>query len=204
MPPSASRRLPVAALMALLGSTAAHAAGLQVQVQDDAGKPLADAIVFLESAQAKAAVKPLHLFEIAQASRQFAPQVNVVPVGTAVTFPNRDTVRHHVYSFAPVKFELKLYIGTPASPVVFDKPGIAVLGCNIHDTMAAWVVIVETPHYGRASADGKLALNDVPPGNYRLRVWHQNLPVGAPPTDQPLALAAAGGAVTVKVAGLVP
>ena len=63
-----------------------------------------------------------------------------------MSFPNFDTVRHHVYSFSPAKtFELKLYAGVPNTPVVFDKPGIAVLGCNIHDNMAAWVVVADTP-----------------------------------------------------------
>ena len=138
----------------------AGAASLQVQVQEPSGKPLAEAVVFLESRDAKAASKPLQNAEIGQAARQFTPQVNVVTVGTSVTFPNRDTVRHHVYSFSPAKtFELKLYTGTLASPVVFDKPGIAVLGCNIHDNMAAWVVIVETPYFGRSGADGKLTLD---------------------------------------------
>jgi hypothetical protein len=87
---------------------------------------------------------------------------------------------------------------------VFDKPGIAVLGCNIHDKMVAWMVVVETPYFGRSGADGKLSLDNVPPGNYRLRVWHANMEVGAPALDQPLALAAAGGAATVRIAGLVP
>jgi plastocyanin len=182
----------------------AAAATLQVQAQDAAGKPLPDAIVFLESPQAKAAVKPATGTEIAQANKQFTPQVTVVPVGSSVQFPNKDTVRHHVYSFSPVKFELKLYTGTAANPVVFDKPGIAVLGCNIHDNMAAWVVIVETPFYGRSGPDGKLALDNVPPGNYRLRIWHQNLAVGAPATDQALSLAATDQSVTVKVSGLTP
>ncbi len=190
-------------LMAGLGAPV-FAASLQIQAQDEAGKPLKDAIVFLESPQAKAAVKPVAGTEIAQVARQFTPQVSVVPIGSSVQFPNKDTVRHHVYSFSPVKFELKLYTGSPANPVVFDKAGIAVLGCNIHDNMAAWVVVVETPYYGRSGADGKLVLDNVPPGNYRLRVWHQNLPVGAPATDQPVSVAAAGGAVTVKVPGLTP
>lgn len=191
-------------LIAISVSTSVMAAALQLQTQDAAGKPLPDAIVFLESPQARTAVKPLQGVEIAQVARQFTPQVTVVPVGSSLQFPNRDTVRHHVYSFSPVKFELKLYIGSPANLVVFDKPGIAVLGCNIHDNMTAWVVIVETPYYGRSGADGKLALDNVPAGNYRLRVWHQNLPVGAPAIDQPLTVTAAGAAVTVKVAGLAP
>jgi plastocyanin len=185
---------------------AALAATAQVDVQTDAGKPLADAIVFLESREARAATKPAQGVEIAQVSRQFVPLVTVVPVGTTVHFPNRDTVRHHVYSFSPAKnFELKLYTGTDASPVVFDKPGIAVLGCNIHDNMAAWVVIVETPYYGRSGANGKVTLDNVPPGSYRLRVWHAGLPVGAPATDQALTLAATGATpATVRLAGVTP
>jgi plastocyanin len=114
----------------------AQAASVDVEVQGQDGKPLADAVVFLESRRRAAAVPvPGHRD---RAGRQaFTQRVTVVPVGSAVAFPNRDKVRHHVYSFSPAKtFDLKLYIGTPANPVVFDKAGIAVLGCNIHDTMA--------------------------------------------------------------------
>ena len=142
----------------------ALAASMQVQVQDGGGKPLAGAVVFLESREAQAAAKPLQGVEVAQANKQFDPQVRVVTVGSAVQFPNHDAVRHHVYSFSPTKtFELKLYAGTTANPVVFDKPGIAVLGCNIHDKMVAWMVVVETPYFGRSGADGKLSLDNVPP-----------------------------------------
>jgi plastocyanin len=110
------------------------------------GKPLTDAVVMLEPAAVRLPVAPLAGVQIAQLKRQFAPQVSVVTVGTPVSFPNDDTVRHHVYSFSSVKtFELKLYAGVPNAPVVFDKPGIAVLGCNIHDQMVAWVVVVDTP-----------------------------------------------------------
>nr|WP_315428571.1 methylamine utilization protein [uncultured Albidiferax sp.] len=198
-------RLPFLLTALLCAAGSALAATMQVQVQDGGGKPLAGAVVFLESREAQAASKPMQGVEVAQINKQFDPQVRVITVGSAVQFPNRDSVRHHVYSFSPTKtFELKLYAGTTANPVVFDKPGIAVLGCNIHDKMVAWMVIVETPYFGRSGADGKLNLDNVPPGNYRLRVWHANMPVGAPALDQPLALAAAGGAATVRVAGLVP
>lgn len=181
-------------------SGAAAAATLQVEVHGNDGKPLADAVAYLESREARSAAKPAQGAEIAQAAKKFQPGVSVVPVGTSVSFPNRDTVRHHVYSFSLVKtFELKLYTGTEAKPIVFDKAGIAVLGCNIHDNMAAWVVVVETPYYGTSTASGKIALDNVPPGSYRLRVWHPGLPPDAPPLDQALVLAAAGGAVTVRV-----
>lgn len=196
-----------ACLLALAwqAATAAMAATVQVQVTDGAGKPLADAVVFLESREARQAVRPATGTEMAQANKQFDPRVLVVPVGSSVSFPNRDTVRHHVYSFSPAKtFELKLYTGTAASPVVFDKAGIAVLGCNIHDNMAAWVVVVDTPYFGRSGANGTITLTQVPAGNYRLRVWHPGLPVGAPATDQPLAVGAADVSTSARLAGVVP
>ena len=193
--------LSTAACLALsLAASASWAATLQVDLQDSSGKPLADGVIFLESRDAKAASKPAIGIEVAQVSKQFAPQVNVITVGTAVQFPNRDSVRHHVYSFSTIKnFELKLYVGTPAAPVVFDKPGIAVLGCNIHDAMAAWIVVVETPYYGRSPISGHITLENVPPGAYRLRAWHPGLPVGAPALDQALTLAPAGSSTTIKL-----
>ena len=82
---------------------------MQVDVSDAAGKPVADAVVFLDSAEARKQVKPLVGVEMAQEKRQFVPGVLVVPVGTEVRFPNHDTVRHHVYLVSPArKFELKL------------------------------------------------------------------------------------------------
>lgn len=195
----------LAGLLACALGGAAAAANVQVTVQDAAGKPLADAVVFLESREARALARPLETTEIAQRAKRFEPEVTVVTAGSAVVFPNRDTVRHHVYSFSPIKtFELKLYIGTPANPVVFDKPGIAVLGCNIHDQMAAWVVVVETPYFGRSAAGGQVVLAAVPAGSYRLRVWHPGLAVGAPAADQALTVGSADQATVFKLAGVTP
>jgi plastocyanin len=183
-----------------------QAGTLVVEVRDGAARLLPEAVVFLESAQARRQVRPLDKAEMGQAGKQFVPQVLVVTTGTAVDFPNRDTVRHHVYSFSPVKkFELKLYIGTPTQPVLFDQPGIAVLGCNIHDQMVGWIVIVDTPYFGRTAEQGQLVLDKLPPGNYRLRTWHPGLPVGAPAMDQAVSVPAEGRlSVTVRMTGVSP
>ena len=192
-------------LITLLCALPTLAATVQVQVLDGAGASLPDAVVFLESKEALTAVKPMQSAEVAQVGRQFDPQVRVVTVGTAVQFPNRDSVRHQVYSYSDIKrFEIKLYAGTTASPVLFDKPGIAVLGCNIHDSMVAWIVVVPTPYFGRSGPDGKLAFDGLPAGNYRLRTWHTRLPVGMPALDQPLTVPATGATVAVRLAGLTP
>ena len=181
---------PALALAAACGGAAAASVG--VFVSDAAGRPLPDAVVMLEPAGARLPVAPMAGVRISQHKRQFAPQVSVVTVGTPVSFPNDDTVRHHVYSFSAVKtFELKLYAGVPNAPVVFDKPGIAVLGCNIHDQMIAWVVVVDTPLFARSAASGKARIEGVPAGSYQLRVWHPSMPEATPPTSNAVAVAGA-------------
>ena len=186
--------------LAGLAAGSCLAATVDITLQSADGKPLADGALFLESKEARAALKPAAGLEIEQAAKQFTHRVTVVPLGSEVAFPNRDKVRHHVYSFSPAKtFELKLYNGTPSNPVLFDKPGIAVLGCNIHDSMLAWVVVVETPYYGLTEAAGVLHLDNVPAGTYRLRAWHPELPPGAPALEQPLVVTAGNTAVTVRL-----
>lgn len=193
------------AAFASVSMRVAGAATVQVQVLDGAGKPLADAVAFLESREARSASRPAQGAEIAQIGKQFDPKVLVVPVGTSVQFPNRDSVRHHVYSFSPAKpFELKLYAGAAANPVIFDKTGVAVLGCNIHDNMTAWVVVVDTPHYGRSAAPGKVVIVNVPAGSYSLRVWHPALAPGAAALEQPLVVGAGDATATVRMTGLTP
>jgi plastocyanin len=166
------------ALLALGRPDARASAGAaSIEVSDGAGQPLADAAVWLEPVDPKAlppaAAGAARASTIEQAGRRFAPRTTVVRVGTAVSFPNNDTVRHHVYSFSPARtFELKLYAGVPAAPVVFDKPGNVVLGCNIHDRMVAWVQVVDTPWFGRSGADGRVSVGPMPPGEYRLRAFH--------------------------------
>lgn len=193
-------------LVLLLAALPARAGTLAVEVRQGGDRPVADAVVFLESAQARRLVRPLEGAAMAQAGKRFVPPLLVVTTGTEVDFPNRDTVRHHVYSFSPVKkFELKLYIGKPAQPVLFDQPGIAVLGCNIHDQMVGWIVVVDTPYFGRTDDKGQVLLDKLPAGNYRLRTWHAGLPVGAPALDQAVSVPAEGQvSVAVRMVDLRP
>jgi plastocyanin len=131
---------------------------------------------------------------IDQINKRFVPRINVVRTGTLVTFPNSDQIHHEVYSFSPAKvFQLKLYARTPSAPVTFDKPGLVVLGCNIHDKMLAFVGVVDTPYFAKADAAGKAVFN-LPAGRYRLRVWNPGLAAPVPSqevaVDQtPLAIA---------------
>lgn len=205
MTPAGQFLAAAATVLVGLWSGAALAANVEVSVRDAAGQPVPGAVVFLDSPQAASAAKPLQGAEMAQANKTFVPGVLVVTKGTSVAFPNRDTVRHHVYSFSPAKtFELKLYTGTPANPVVFDRAGVAVLGCNIHDQMVGWVLVLDTPYHGTTADSGTVTLPNVPPGNYILRTWHSRLPPGAEAASQPLRVGAGGAKASVGLRGLQP
>ncbi|MEJ6004625.1 methylamine utilization protein [Paucibacter sp. AS339] len=161
-------------MLGALGSSALQALPWTIQLNNAAGKPLAGAAVAVEvlgrSSKTNAAKA-----EMGQRERQFQPPVLVVQTGTAVSFPNFDVVRHHVYSFSPIKvIDLKLYSGTPAEPIVFDKPGVATLGCNIHDRMSAHIVVVDTPVFAVTDANGQVKF-DLPAGEHRVKAWHASL-----------------------------
>jgi plastocyanin len=120
-----------------------------------------------------------------QIDKQFVPRVQVVEVGTAVTLPNNDHVRHQVYSFSPARrFELPLYAGVPAKPILFDKPGIVVLGCNIHDWMIGYIYVSESPYFAKTRADGTAVLANLPPRAYVVRVWHPQMSVAEETTHK--------------------
>jgi plastocyanin len=162
------------AAIGLLASGAAEAASAIVDLRTPQGAPVADAVVWLEPATPSTtkARRPGRA-EIRQVKLEFVPFVSVLPVGTQVDFPNRDKVKHHVYSFSSAKsFEIQLYSGMPVEPVLFDKPGPVVLGCNIHDWMEAYVMVVDSPWYGKSEASGRIALAAVARGRYLLHAWH--------------------------------
>jgi plastocyanin len=176
-----TRRRSLAALLSALallvaggtGPAIARAPSVEATVTDQSGKPVLDAVVTLTPVGGPPpALRPTPAV-MDQVNKEFVPAVLPVVVGTPVSFPNRDNIRHHVYSFSPAKkFELPLYIGTPSAPVVFDKPGPVALGCNIHDWMVAYVYVVATPYFAKTGADGRTRIDGLPAGPYEARVWH--------------------------------
>ncbi len=177
-----------AAVAALILAGAANAAGgMSVRVTDATGKPVTDAVVYLEADGGQQLPKPQKPGEISQKGLKFIPLVTVIQTGSKIYFPNNDKVRHHIYSFSPPhKFDQKLYSGTTAEPQTFDKPGTVVLGCNIHDKMIAYVRIVDTPYFGKTDASGAVSV-DAPPGKYVLRAWHPDI-VGGNAQEQAVRL----------------
>ena len=157
----------------------APAASLAVTVKDTKGATVSDAVVYArQSGATPELVKRQTIID--QRNKQFVPYVTAVQVGTSILFPNSDNIRHHVYSFSPAKkFELPLYTGVPAKPVLFDKVGFVTLGCNIHDWMIAYVAVLPTPYFRVPGNDGRAVLKDLPAGQYTVEVWQPSLK-GAP------------------------
>lgn len=170
-------RFPLALLALVALPAFAQDGRLVATVRDARGQPVADAVVVAVPSDGapRATGKPQEA-EIVQVDSEFVPKLSVVVVGTPVSFPNRDAVRHHVYSFStPKRFELPLYRGVPREPVVFDKAGVVVLGCNIHDWMVAYVYVSESPHFARSDGRGVAEIGDLPPRRYAVRAWHAQL-----------------------------
>jgi plastocyanin len=175
-------RRPAAALIALLYTPSVFAGMVTVNVTTRSGGAAEDAVIVFDPLDA--APPASHgTATIDQINKRFVPRVTVVRTGTAITFPNSDRIRHQVYSFSPAKaFTLKLYAGSPNTPVTFDHPGLVVLGCNIHDNMVAFVAVVDSPYFAKTADSGVASLN-LPAGRYRLRAWHPNAIGAATPQE---------------------
>ncbi|MDP9109239.1 MAG: methylamine utilization protein [Pseudomonadota bacterium] len=188
------------ALLLGLTTIGANAGSVVIHVTDTAAAPALDAVAYAEAASGQTLPKLLRPAQVEQKARRFAPLVTVIQTGSVVSFPNHDSVRHHVYSFSPSKvFELKLYSGAGGDPVIFEKAGTVVVGCNIHDQMAAYIQVVDTPYFGKTDADGNATLESLPPGKYRLKLWHPDQPAGATPTEQLLTVTTSDQTVAVAL-----
>ncbi len=189
-------------LMSAMAVTA-NAYELSVTVTlDGSTEPVANAVVSVDSGRQGTPVSA----EIYQKDRAFHPHVLVVPVGSSVDFPNRDNTQHHVYSFSPAKtFNIELYADRPAAPIVFDKPGIVELGCNIHDHMQGFVVVTDTAATSQTDASGQVTLSIESPGTegspekVTVEIWHPRLPDNTRPVTREIEAGDKSAIVTLNL-----
>lgn len=154
----------------------AQAAELLVTITSKRAVALPDAVVFIDDPKALAAQSARPQAEVRQTWRQFDPFVTVVATGTPVDFPNYDFILHHVYSNSVAKrFEIKLYKGPAPAPIVFDRPGVITVGCNMHDWMLAYIVVADSPWFAKADSDGVARIADLPGGTHRVMAWYPGM-----------------------------
>ncbi|MFT6102760.1 MAG: plastocyanin [Granulosicoccus sp.] len=160
-------------------ASASHAASLRILEKN--GEALENAVVLLPSIAAQTMPEPAIMDQIKQ---QYSPHVLAVTSGQEVSFPNRDNIRHHVYSFSKTKsFEIKLYSGTEASQILFDSPSIVVLACNVHDSMMGYILVSDGQWSVLSDANGitvQPALAEVTP----VTIWHSQMSDNSSPLHQ--------------------
>ena len=171
--------LAAAMLLVAVGNTAA-ATTFTAEITDQDGKPVQNAVVSLVpdvKTTMPASTRLPNDKVIDQRFETFIPIVTIVPRNGRVVFANSDPTTHQVYSFSPAKqFEITLARDTSSPPIAFPTAGIAALGCNIHDNMIAYVFVADSPWTGLTGADGRVVIEEVPPGNYAAQVWHYRYP----------------------------
>lgn len=191
------------ALAALASPSMAVAATADITVRGAGGQPLVDAVVLIDSPKAPSGpIKFPWPNVMAQENISFQPHVLIVPVGATVAFPNRDRVRHHVYSASRIaRFDIKLYGRDETRTQTFEKPGPVALGCNIHDTMSGFVYVTTTPYAARTDTNGHVSIPGVPVGGATLRIWHPSLRIPNNEMAQNVSVAASGLTMTVTTGG---
>ena len=166
----------VITLLGLFWANQLLAVNLKVIIDNSKGEKIKNAVVFAVSKSEKNLINAALTEKIIdQRDKEFIPYVSVVQSGTRVAFPNNDKIRHHVYSFSDAKqFEIPLFKGIPAEPILFDRPGVVTIGCNIHDWMMSYNFVTETPYYAITDNTGETTVN-LPAGEYDIKVWHPKL-----------------------------
>ncbi len=134
-------------------------------------------VVYLTADSLPEAAPPDSVPTMAQKDKRFEPSVMAVAVGTEVGFPNLDPFYHNVFSYSSSKrFDLGRYPQGETKRVLFDKPGLVQIFCEIHYSMRAYVHVLETPYFDVSDDHGNFSIPGIEPGTYTVNVWQENLP----------------------------
>lgn len=136
-----------------------------------------DAVVYIEMIEDNNYDPPTKHGVIDQLNLVFVPHVLAVQNGTTVDFPNSDSVRHNVFSTPDCcnQFNLGTYNIGSSKSVTFNESCEVPLLCNVHSEMSAFVVVLDNPYFGVTGKDGSFTIDNVPPGTYKLKTWHESL-----------------------------
>jgi plastocyanin len=160
-------------VVSMLAATSSYGGEVGVVVVDKDGQPVSDVAVYATRTDGRQQIESRAGTAVMdQVGKQFVPHLLVVQTGTSVEFPNSDTVAHHVYSFShPNKFTLPMYKGTAHPPVTFEHSGVVTLGCNIHDHMLGYILVVDSAAYTKTDENGSASLYLDDPEEFEIKIW---------------------------------
>jgi plastocyanin len=187
----------------LLGTCPAFATTVDVTIAGTDGRPAEDAVIELSPVDAATSLPASHgpaEGTIDQRDETFLPLVTILRKGGHIVFTNNDTTMHQVYSFSAIKqFAFEIDQGQHSAPVVFNQPGVAAIGCNIHDQMITYVYVAAAPWVAMTDDKGHAHI-DVPAGSYRATIWDPQSPAGRAPPVQNVDVTANGGKLVATIA----
>lgn len=181
--------------------SASQSRSVRVQVVDQSGLPVRDAVVelHLPGGRTNGVSFPWRM-AMAQKDQAFVPGTLIVAKGSTVAFPNLDRVRHSIYSFSrPAKFEIELYGRDQTRTQHFPLTGSVRLGCNIHDDMRGYIRVTDTPFAAKTDSRGFVELSGVPAGSAKVTVWHPRLRAPGNEITKSMAIAPGGSSERLKV-----
>ncbi len=170
------RRRFCVAVTLLLAGVRPQAAEFEITVLDRHGEPVPDVAVYIRSDQERRLPVPAYPAVMRQIDFRFDPDLLVVQKGTRVQFPNNDVVAHHVYSFSkPNNFVLPMFKGGMRPEVAFRHAGAVAVGCNLHDVMVGYILVVDSDVFGKTGHDGKVQLEADNPQGLTVSIWNPKL-----------------------------
>lgn len=150
------------------------ASELEVTFIDSAGNPVKDAVIEIVTPDIPVPDNWNYKGLMDQVDKEFIGNVVTIVKGSYISFPNSDDIQHHVYSFSDNNtFDLPLYIGTDAEPVLFDQSGVTVVGCNIHDWMLGYIYVGDSHLMSKSDITGMAKISNLLSGNYTFKIWHE-------------------------------
>jgi plastocyanin len=149
---------------------------IQVQVKSNKGNALADMVVYLEPLSGQLLAQSSATVVIGQHNKSFTPYISISQSKSSVEFVNQDDITHHIYSAgSDNKFSFKIRAGQTHSFAQFNQAAEIAMGCNIHDWMSGYLLVVDTPYFAKTNAQGiaTFSLNEL--GKYRIVLWHPQM-----------------------------
>ena len=176
----------------ILTVSAAFAAGGKIlgTVKTNGLRTPANVLIYLSEAPPVSGDLSKVKFVMDQRNLEFVPHILPILLGATVQFPNNDKVEHNVFSLSRTKqFNLGSYKAGESKTVVFDKPGIVELRCDVHAEMAAYILVLKNPYFALTDEKGRFEIPDssylnriglkgienLPPGKYFVKTWHEKL-----------------------------
>lgn len=166
----------VLAALTVITPISSFAVNVSVTTLSVKGKPLTGLVVYVEPLEHQAMPVNHKTVVVGQHFKAFAPYISVTQLGNPVEFINQDDITHHIYSaVGKDRFSFKIKAGQQRIKTNFSEPGEVAMGCNIHDWMSGYLLLLKTPYYAKTDSNGKVVLTIIQPGKYQLTVWHPQM-----------------------------